>query len=175
MSPEESAAQEEQIAKLMAACLGLGPGTREKGDSPLFRSDPNQEEQISELLAACDDALAAGKSEAAVYDKEAPPELRASLEKEVAWCRLVRRLLPETQSLGSSSPNPASLPETPAALPLTHLGRFRILRELGRGGFGVVLLAFDPKLGREVAVKVPRPEAVLHPELRARFQHVYPG
>ena len=48
-------------------------------------------------------------------------------------------------------------------------GRFEVLRELGRGGLGVVLLARDPVLNREVAVKIPRPEALLTPDLRARF------
>src|SRR5262249_20973360 len=56
-----------------------------------------------------------------------------------------------------------------AGLPWTALGRFEIRRELGRGGFGVVYLAYDPKLRREVALKVPRPEVLITPELRERF------
>ncbi len=50
-----------------------------------------------------------------------------------------------------------------------RIGRFLIERELGRGGHGVVLLAIDPRLNRHVALKVPRPEALLTPELRQRF------
>lgn len=50
-----------------------------------------------------------------------------------------------------------------------HLGRFLIQRELGVGGHGVVLLAFDPVLKRQVALKVPRREALLSSALRRRF------
>jgi tetratricopeptide (TPR) repeat protein len=131
---------------------------------------PAREDEFSRLLAACDDALAAGQPAHTVYQAEAPDELRSRLEREVAWCRMVRRLLPETASTGPPLSDTPCVPGAPAAATPAQLGRFRIRRELGRGGFGVVLLAFDPKLGREVALKVPRPEALTHPELRARFQ-----
>jgi eukaryotic-like serine/threonine-protein kinase len=50
---------------------------------------------------------------------------------------------------------------TPADLAATLAGRYRIERELGRGGMATVYLATDPKHGRNVAIKV------LHPELAA--------
>lgn len=51
----------------------------------------------------------------------------------------------------------------------TTLGRFEILRTLGRGAFGIVLLAFDPHLNRKVALKVPRQGYFASPDDRRRF------
>ncbi len=50
-----------------------------------------------------------------------------------------------------------------------QIGRFRVIRQLGQGGYGIVLLAYDTELDRNVALKVPRPEAIMTGELRSRF------
>ena len=47
----------------------------------------------------------------------------------------------------------------------TKIGRYTILRRIGKGGFGQVLLAYDEDLDRAVAIKVPRPDRVLAPRM----------
>jgi serine/threonine protein kinase len=42
-----------------------------------------------------------------------------------------------------------------------QIGRYRVIRLLGKGGFGRVFLAHDDELDRPVAIKVPNPERVV--------------
>ena len=65
---------------------------------------------------------------------------------------------------------PFSIPfEAAASADRKRLGRFEVIRELGRGGQGIVFLARDPRLNRLVALKVPRPEFLMSPVMRGRF------
>jgi hypothetical protein len=50
------------------------------------------------------------------------------------------------------------------------LGDFRILGRIGEGGMGVVYLALDDHLARQVALKVIAPQLVDDPEFRERFE-----
>ncbi len=70
---------------------------------------------------------------------------------------------------------PGIYPQTPSALPPgTRLGEFELLRVIGVGGFGIVYLALDHDLEREVAVKEYMPASLagrtetLHVSLRSQ-------
>jgi serine/threonine protein kinase len=51
----------------------------------------------------------------------------------------------------------------PEAMP-QWIGRYRVEKILGKGGFGLVYLAHDEQLNRPVAVKVPHARLVSKPE-----------
>jgi hypothetical protein len=54
--------------------------------------------------------------------------------------------------------------------PPCDFGRYRIERVLGEGGCGAVYLAWDTKLGRHVALKVPHPNKADDPQVIKRFE-----
>ncbi len=51
-----------------------------------------------------------------------------------------------------------------------QIGPYRLDREIGRGGMGVVYLATDTRLDRDVAIKALPPELAQDPERLARFE-----
>ncbi len=58
---------------------------------------------------------------------------------------------------------PAAAETTPSGPP-ERIGRYRIEKVLGKGGFGLVYLAHDEQLDRPVAVKVPHARLIEKPE-----------
>src|SRR5262245_14521968 len=74
-------------------------------------------------------------------------------------------LLCEGTTLADGSPvrPPVSFPE--------QVGPYRVERQLGVGGFGIVYLAFDPDVKRRVALKLLHPDRLDPPEAVRRCTH----
>ncbi len=122
-------------------------------------TDSDREQLIANAVAAYADLRLQGEAiepdKYCVENPELDPELREQL-----------LALDELDTvLGPSEParfNQASeLPE--------RLSGHKILGEIGAGGMGRVLLAFDEGLGRKVAVKTLSPRYADNPKLRERF------
>jgi serine/threonine protein kinase/formylglycine-generating enzyme required for sulfatase activity len=68
-------------------------------------------------------------------------------------------------------PTEAMTPRSEAPQPQS-IGRYTISQTLGQGGSGIVYRAFDEELGRDVAIKVPRPEVLTeNPGLAREYRH----
>jgi hypothetical protein len=85
---------------------------------------------------------------------------------------------PDGESIGerNSKPAPAADDElltvlAPPGRPDSHgrIGHYEVLQVLGRGGFGIVVRAFDEHLHRVVAVKVLSPQMAATSPARKRF------
>ncbi|MBN9520235.1 glucose-6-phosphate isomerase [bacterium] len=105
------------------------------------------DEHLARLLAAYDQGIGAA-------DGKAPTLGLQSLVNEGSFSDV----LPDVTR------TPPPVPSGPH-----RIGRYELRKQLGKGGCGIVFLAYDPKLKREVALKVPRPEMMLSPDARRRL------
>jgi serine/threonine-protein kinase len=98
------------------------------------------------------------------------PQFAAGLREQFS---LFAAMDPSSATLRTASPSrPPTWPaagEPAAAGDLPELPGYRILGELGRGGMGMVYRAFEPRLGRSLAVKMLLPEHRENASLRRRF------
>ena len=129
------------------------------GDDPALVADVERDpvEQLAEeFLQRRRQGEAASISQYA----QAHPELEAR----------IREIFPTLLLMEDLKPASRSGAVVPAAVgPLERLGDFRLLREIGRGGMGVVYEAEQVSLGRRVALKVLPAVCVASPTRLQRF------
>jgi hypothetical protein len=82
---------------------------------------------------------------------------------------VLQSLATETPPFLGSAPTPAPQMQTSTSRLPARLGSYRVVREIGRGGMGIVLEAEDEELERRVAIKVMALERAKDPQAKARF------
>jgi tetratricopeptide (TPR) repeat protein len=98
-------------------------------------------------------------------DQSRATSVEAHLDRCAECRRHVSDLVRAPLAAGSGTDAPAA----PAARELVG-ARYAILRSLGRGGMGEVFLAFDPQLGRRIAIKLIRTRPEGEDSARARLR-----
>ncbi|MBN9117844.1 MAG: protein kinase [Planctomycetes bacterium] len=128
------------------------------------------DENLARFLAAYDQEIEGGDPQATTVnvpmlppEPQPPPEPHVPPPNEGS----LGELLPDSHGAGRFPPVPVGL--TPGPGGPHRIGRFELRRQLGKGGCGIVFLAFDPKLRREVALKLPRPEMLLNADAKRRL------
>jgi serine/threonine protein kinase/Flp pilus assembly protein TadD len=119
--------------------------------------------QVAEEVNAC---LRAGRDPDVAALAARYPHLAGQVRELVGALLVLRQLNPE-----ELVPASAGRPLTPDAAVLGCLGDFQIIREVGRGGMGVVFEAEQISLGRRVALKVLPFASTLDPRQLQRFHN----
>lgn len=134
-----------------------------RGSSCAHVSDSRVTSALEEYLTAIEAGDPLAKEELLARFADVANELRDCLDS----LDFMHQVAPQ---LGADA-SAAERMGNPAGTELKTLGDFRILREIGRGGMGVVYEAEQLSLGRRVALKVLPFAAMLSDVQRKRFQN----
>jgi len=141
---------------------------------PFLSPDPSsppafslEHPQVIEALEEYMEALQTGRPTNRQAFLDRFPEIAADLDD----CLHGLEMLHSSADVRRSGAGPKAGRVNNDDLSATPLGDFRLLREIGRGGMGVVYEADQLSLGRRVALKVLPFAATLDPRQLQRFKH----
>ncbi|MBX3420905.1 MAG: serine/threonine protein kinase [Pirellulaceae bacterium] len=141
------------------------------------------DDEVRQLLE-WDEALARGADAPASHTPPAAGDSR--LVKQIRCMKLLRQACGRRVSIiagqhdhrktlanstaSTVTPLAADLPSLASNSFPAALGKYELRDEIGRGGYGVVFLAYDRTVSREVALKVPHAGVLMREELLMRFR-----
>src|SRR5262245_23300014 len=125
-------------------------------------SEPSEDLLLARLVGDVAGRLRAGES----------VDLESVIRQHPQYADQLRELIPAVAALAELDATPAEPSNGSAAQPEMGgtIGEFQLLREIGRGGMGIVYEAEQLSLHRRVAIKVLPFAAALDPRALARFQ-----
>src|SRR5262245_45277497 len=108
------------------------------------------------------------------YRKGERPPLSEYIDRHPELAAQIKKVFPavamlENIAVADGSPDGGEADKS-ARIPLEQLGDFRIIREVGHGGMGVVYEAEQVSLGRHVALKVLPHKALANEKTKKRFE-----
>lgn len=125
----------------------MTPESSESGPTP---------EEFDEIMARCLEG----------YESSGPPGVEAICAEYPDHATRIRKRIGQLIAMGMlEPPKGAAPPRFPE-----RLGEFRLIQPLGGGGMGVVYLAMQEPLEREVALKLIRPDMLYFPGTHERFE-----
>ena len=141
MIPDEKVVQEDRVRKLL---LGAEEPLGEASAAELEQAlSPESSQKLSRMRRAVELLHSVAAKQAAVRQGENPDD---------------------SSALAGSLDSPAS-----DRFEFRPSNRYQLISRLGQGGFGVVFLARDQHLNRNVALKMPRPDVLLTKSMIQRF------
>jgi serine/threonine protein kinase len=147
------------LASNEPATIGPLPARAEsRGQGPV---DPRVTRALEEYLAALEEGRKPNRSEFLRKHADIAEALAGCLD----GLEFVCAVGPDLSRPGREGPGEGEIP------PSRPLGDFRIVREIGRGGMGIVYEAEQMSLGRRVALKVLPFAATMDPRHLQRFKN----
>jgi serine/threonine protein kinase len=136
-----------------------------RGDVAMSDNDPSVAEPFGQIADEFVEAFRQGQC----------PSVEEFARRYPGHADEIREILPALVLMEKAKASEAPGQQHPAkaaaaAAPLSQLGDYQILREVGRGGMGVVYEAQQLSLGRHVAIKVLPSHALLDPRQLGRFR-----
>lgn len=131
--------------------MSTAPNQSQNPDESQFPGE-SEADPVEEVLVACLEGT----------EEEQTAALEAACAEHPDMADALRERYRALVQMGLATGSSGSFPE--------RLGDFHLRKRLGGGGMGVVFLAHQESLGREVALKLIRPEHLYFPGARARFR-----
>lgn len=131
---------------------------------PLASAPDSKQQLLDQLADEFVSLLRAGNRPSIAEFQQRHPTIKEEIEEVLTSVAMIEDLKQQNDTVGRVSKRPFE------DLSFERIGDYKIIRELGRGGMGIVYAAVHESLGRKVAIKVLPSKVFEGTEALARFK-----